>query len=1152
MDDQVGKIVDDMDVLLIADKQAEIFQRFIGLAEKVRPRLRQDGANFNMWSKNMTLAWTTYFMGDPDYFQQEGTDSNIKRNLVALIFVQHSVDPHVYEAVTSRIVSSDARRVYQALQDQFNRPSWSAVIYHANQIFHNRSDQLHNINTFANSITEAIHNLEAQLGPIDSEMLTTLAIFFAVPSLQIHITPAINTLMTTKPNLKVRPDDLLNMIRQLLTASPSFDHSTEIARVEAASRFGSQQLSAKKPPQHHFSQRPLPHANNNASSSLNKSAARTPSSKYPCHYCGEVGHWSPDCPICLKAISTRNKSRSSGANVASLGAVPLLEDTEGPIDSGATHSVVGNLSFFKSMTLTDMTLSVASYESYAVDGIGDIELVTPVGTLRLSGLLYCKKIPGVVLSLGHMINQGFDISFTCNIFSLSIHNHTLHSYRKNNQWFFPISPINSRRLVTEHAHCYSNVAEVVPPNVKDVNLLWHRRLAHLSLRNLSCMQKSNTAIGIPQTPSRQIVIQPGDLIVADLMGPYEVSLNNKKYILMIQDAFSGVVVAIPLADKSEAKTYLINWITQFLNVTTYKIKRLQTDNGTEFKNNILNTALTDRGIMHEYSVPYEHHQNGLIERTNRTISEMSRTALISAKLPSFLWPWAFRHSVWIFNRYLHANKDNTPFELLGGKKPDLQLPQVFGAKSFLHDHNFCKDFAPRSFIGYHLGVSEDSKGWLFWVPENKTVLKSASVTFDESVFYSGGIPQHQHIHSIQVQNLFDKSMIHELRDQDDVVWTANANSAVDITIPSTYREAMVSVNKVEWTKAIIEELNSMKNEEVFEVVDLKDALKHVPHESILSTKWVFNKKPDCFKARLVARGFRQIHGINYTDTFAPTPTFSSLRLLFSTACMKNWPIRTFDVKVAFLHSLINKPVYLWPPMGIAVPKFKVLKLQKALYGTKQASRCWWLHLKRILLDIGFVSNGEDASTYTLNKDGQQAVLWIHVDDGALTDSSESLMSWISQRLGQSLKIKWDDKVKGLVGISIEATKEGFKFYQPDLIQKLIDMDASNIVAKSPLPTNCNLSSDFSLGNMDKPYLKHIGILLYIAQASRPDISYAVNYLARFSLHTTTSHWEALNHLIAYLRGTRDMGIIIRSINTSNEMSCFIDANWGGECNRSTH
>ncbi|MBW0478884.1 hypothetical protein O181_018599 [Austropuccinia psidii MF-1] len=88
--------------------------------------------------------------------------------------------------------------------------------------------------------------------------------------------------------------------------------------------------------------------------------------------------------------------------------------------------------------------------------------------------------------------------------------------------------------------------------------------------------------------------------------------------------------------------------------------------------------------------------------------------------------------------------------------------------------------------------------------------------------------------------------------------------------------------------------------------------------------------------------------------------------------------------------------------------------------------------------------------------------------------------------------------------------------------------------------------------MDKPFLKRIGILLYIAQACRPDISFAVNYLARFSLNTDQSHWKALEHLIAYLRGTKEMGILINKSNVSSQLKCFVDASWGREGNQSTH
>ncbi|MBW0468954.1 hypothetical protein O181_008669 [Austropuccinia psidii MF-1] len=97
------------------------------------------------------------------------------------------------------------------------------------------------------TINEVVQNLENKLGQIDSKMITTLATFFAVPSMHQNITPAINTLMETNPDLKVRPDDLLNMIQQITTASPNFDHSTAIVQIDAASKCGTRYRSNDHP-----------------------------------------------------------------------------------------------------------------------------------------------------------------------------------------------------------------------------------------------------------------------------------------------------------------------------------------------------------------------------------------------------------------------------------------------------------------------------------------------------------------------------------------------------------------------------------------------------------------------------------------------------------------------------------------------------------------------------------------------------------------------------------------------------------------------------------------------------------------------------------------------------------------------------------------
>ncbi|MBW0526966.1 hypothetical protein O181_066681 [Austropuccinia psidii MF-1] len=162
-----------------------------------------------------------------------------------------------------------------------------------------------------------------------------------------------------------------------------------------------------------------------------------------------------------------------------------------------------------------------------------------------------------------------------------------------------------------------------------------------------------------------------------------------------------------------------------------------------------------------------------------------------------------------------------------------------------------------------------------------------------------------------------------------------------------------------------------------------------------------------------------------------------------------------------------------------LPTHSVLKLKKALYRNKQEARCLWLHFQHILKNIGFSVNQEDTRTYYMDSALGQAMLWIRVDDGALAASSVKLTEIISSKLDKALCIKWDEGINNLVGMLIILLAGGFKFHQPNLILKLLDINASNITNCAPLPIKCSLESQ-KHGVMDKEYLPRIGRLLYIA------------------------------------------------------------------------
>ncbi|MBW0473386.1 hypothetical protein O181_013101 [Austropuccinia psidii MF-1] len=137
--------------------------------------------------------------------------------------------------------------------------------------------------------------------------------------------------------------------------------------------------------------------------------------KYPCFYCGQVGHWLPNCPTKAVVDQMKHQCRQN-AVVVSIGAIPLPCCGDALLDLGATHSIVGKILFFTHLSSTDLTLSVALNHQFPIGGIGTIQLLTPNGPITLSKVLYCKHIPGIIISLGQLFNDNIHIFFSNGLF----------------------------------------------------------------------------------------------------------------------------------------------------------------------------------------------------------------------------------------------------------------------------------------------------------------------------------------------------------------------------------------------------------------------------------------------------------------------------------------------------------------------------------------------------------------------------------------------------------------------------------------------------------------------------------------------------------------------------------------------------------------
>jgi transposase InsO family protein len=144
-----------------------------------------------------------------------------------------------------------------------------------------------------------------------------------------------------------------------------------------------------------------------------------------------------------------------------------------------------------------------------------------------------------------------------------------------------------------------------------------------------------------------------------------------------------------------------------------RIKKIWSDNGTEFKNYQIEGFLEDEGIKHEFSSPYTPQQNGVVERKNRTLMDMARTMLDEYKTPDRFWAEAINTACYSINRlYLHRILKKTSYELLTGKKPNVSYFRVFGSKCFILVKRGRKSkFAPKVVEGFLLGYDSNTRAY---------------------------------------------------------------------------------------------------------------------------------------------------------------------------------------------------------------------------------------------------------------------------------------------------------------------------------------------------------------------------------------------------------------------------------------------------------
>ena len=180
-----------------------------------------------------------------------------------------------------------------------------------------------------------------------------------------------------------------------------------------------------------------------------------------------------------------------------------------------------------------------------------------------------------------------------------------------------------------------------------------------------------------------------------------------------------------------------------------------------------------------------------------------------------------------------------------------------------------------------------------------------------------------------------------------------------------------------------------------------------------------------FKARLVVKGFHQLQGFDFNETFSPVIKPITIRLILSLVVTYHWTIQQLDVNNTFLNGALDEEVYMQQPQGFESPDSSlVCKLNNALYGLKQAPRQWFERLKATLLTLGFTYSKCDPSLFTYTKNKQIVYLLVYVDDIIVTGNSFDLVLQLVQKLNYVFSLKHLGDLDYFLGIEVKKQPNG--------------------------------------------------------------------------------------------------------------------------------
>ncbi|CAI7912427.1 unnamed protein product [Closterium sp. NIES-54] len=327
--------------------------------------------------------------------------------------------------------------------------------------------------------------------------------------------------------------------------------------------------------------------------------------------------------------------------------------------------------------------------------------------------------------------------------------------------------------------------------------------------------------------------------------------------------------------------------------------------------------------------------------------------------------------------------------------------------------------------------------------------------------------------------------------------------ALDIPTPRSYAEAIEGPYSSQWQEAMDAEMVSWKSTGTY--VDEVPP----PGANIVSGMWIFRVKrppgfPSAFKARYVARGFSQRQGVDFFQTFSPTPKMTTLRVLLHVATQRDYELHSLDFSTAFLQGSLHEEIWLCRPPGFtgSFPAGTQWSLQRPVYGLRQAPREWHDTLRTTLAALGFAPSTADPSLF-LRTDTTLPPFYVlvYVDDLVFTTADTEALAHVKSELQKRHTCTDLGELISYLGLRItrDRAQRTITLTQSHMVQQVLQRFGFTYSSpqSTPLPTSHSLSAPPSDESVEPsgPYPELVDCLMYLMTCTRPDLAYPLSLLA---------------------------------------------------------